>query len=76
MADWQEPWQARQLWGGVLGLEGWLGVQGADKEMGPPAGMTGTSVCLWVLGGSHTRWGDRQSSQKCREQQIPVQDIN
>lgn len=36
--------QASQLRGGVLGLKGHLGLQRGDKEMGSPAGMTGTFV--------------------------------
>lgn len=59
-----------------MGLKGWLGLQGPDKEMGIPAGVAGTSVRLWVLGDSHTPWGDRGSSQKCRERKIPMPGIN
>lgn len=38
--------------------------------------MTGTYVCLWIFGDSHTSWGGRRSSRKCRKHQIPRQGVN
>lgn len=45
----------------------------ASKELGVPAGGTGTPVCLWD---SHTPWGEGGSNQNCREHQIPMQSVN